>query len=58
MNSENHSKETLYCFVVITVGIASFYGSIILSGFLTGNEWWAMLPDFSWDINTWKEIFN
>lgn len=57
MNDKRYLKEMIECYFVIVSILVLFFGVIVLSGSLTGNECWTMLPDFSWDmINTWKEI--
>jgi hypothetical protein len=36
-----------------------FFGPMVIFGMLTGNEWWLIITDFSWDkINTWDELMS
>lgn len=57
MKNKSYLRESIECYFGLLFILAVFFGVIVLSGILSGNEWWAMLPDFSWDmINTWSEM--
>lgn len=59
MKNKSYLRETIECYVGILFILAVFIGAFVLSGYQSGNEWWSMLPDFSWDmINSWSEIMN
>ena len=59
MKNKSYLKESIECFLVITVILTLFLGVIYISGELTGTDWSSVIPDFSWDMfNTWDEIIN
>ncbi|CAG9621601.1 hypothetical protein [Sutcliffiella rhizosphaerae] len=57
MKTESRKSLETYALLIVLVGL--FLGSILLASVLSNNSFFAMIPEFSWDmVNDWNDIFN
>jgi hypothetical protein len=57
MKNKSYLRESFECYIFLTLIMIFFFGVIVISGIITGNEWWEAI-DFSWDVNTWSDLNN
>ncbi|WP_096155032.1 MULTISPECIES: hypothetical protein [Bacillus] len=58
MKNNSELKDSLKCYLVISLLSIIFFTTIIFSAELTNHSVLSMLPKFSWEmINTFDEIF-